>query len=109
VGIRLVIVVFYLRARRHVPQARPLANWFLLMFTTAIVFWLASLAAHSPWKYLGWGVALAFELGTPPRAWRLMRDAPIHPSHIPERFGLLTIIVLGEAVIAVVIGTEDVS
>jgi low temperature requirement protein LtrA len=56
-----------------------------------------------------WAVALAHELGAPPRAWRMMREAPIHPSHIPERFGLLTIIVLGEAVIAVVIGTVNVS
>ena len=39
----------------------------------------------------------------------MMRHAPIHPAHIPERFGLLTIIVLGEGVIAVVIGTVDVS
>jgi low temperature requirement protein LtrA len=108
-GIRLVIVVFYIRAHRHVPRARPLANWFLLMFTTAVVFWLASLAVPSPWKFALWGVALAFELGAPPRAWRLISDAPIHPAHIPERFGLLTIIVLGEAVIAVVIGTVDVS
>src|SRR5205823_866916 len=29
----------------------------------------------------------------------------VHPAHIPERFGLLVIIVLGEAVIAVVLGT----
>ncbi len=108
-GIRLVIVVLYVRAWRHVVQARQLATWFLQMFTTAIVFWLVSIAVPSPWKYVLWGVALAFELGAPPRAWRLMRGAPIHPAHIPERFGLLTIIVLGEAVIAVVIGTVDVS
>src|SRR5919204_6640159 len=107
--IRLVIVVLYVRARRHVPQARALANWFLLMFSTAVVLWLVSLAVASPWKYVVWGAALAFELGAPPRAWRLIRHAPIHPSHIPERFGLLTIIVLGEAVIAVVLGTVNVS
>jgi low temperature requirement protein LtrA len=108
-GIRVVICVLYVRARRHVPRARPLANWFLLMFSTAIVVWLVSLLVPSPWKYVLWGVALAFELAAPPRAWRLIRDAPIHPAHIPERFGLLTIIVLGEAVIAVVLGTVGVS
>ena len=73
------------------------------------MLWLGSLAVPSPWKYVLWGTAFALELAAPPRAWRMMRDAPIHPSHIPERFGLLTIIVLGEAVIAVVIGTVDVS
>jgi low temperature requirement protein LtrA len=107
-AIRAVLVLLYARAHRHVPEARALTTWFLLMFSTAIVFWLASLAFPSPWKYVLWGVALCFELGAPPRAWRLIRHAPIHPSHIPERFGLLTIIVLGEAVIAVVLGTVDV-
>jgi low temperature requirement protein LtrA len=108
-SIRVVIVLLYARARRHVPAARALTTWFMGMFMAAIALWLVSLAVPAPWKYVVWGAALAFELGAPPRAWRMMRDAPIHPAHIPERFGLLTIIVLGEGVIAVVIGTVDVS
>lgn len=107
--VRLILLVLYARARRHVEQARPLANWFMLMFGAAVVVWAVSLAVPAPWKYLLWVAAMAFELGAPPRAWRLIRDAPIHPAHIPERFGLLTIIVLGEAVIAVVLGTSSVS
>lgn len=107
--IRIVIVLLYARAWRHVPAARDLAGWFIALFTAAIVLWLVSLAVPAPWKYVVWAVAMAFELGAPPRAWRMMEHAPIHPAHIPERFGLLTIIVLGEAVIAVVIGTVDVS
>jgi low temperature requirement protein LtrA len=109
IGIRLVLVLLYARARRNVERARRLASWFIAMFSTAIVLWGVSLVVASPWKYVLWGVALAFELGAPPRAWRLIRDAPIDPAHIPERFGLLTIIVLGEAVIAVVLGTVNVS
>jgi low temperature requirement protein LtrA len=97
------------RARRNVPEARALTNWFIAMFSVAVVLWFVSLAIAAPWKYVWWGVALGHELGAPPRAWRMMRHAPIHPSHIPERFGLLTIIVLGEAVISVVIGTVNVS
>ena len=34
---------------------------------------------------------------------------PIHGSHIPERVGLFTIIVFGESVLAVVVGTTTVS
>jgi low temperature requirement protein LtrA len=107
--IRIVIVLLYVRAWRHVPAARDLAGWFIVMFGAAIVLWFVSLAVPAPWKYVVWAAALGFELGAPPRAWRMMRHAPIHPAHIPERFGLLTIIVLGEGVIAVVIGTVDVS
>jgi low temperature requirement protein LtrA len=52
---------------------------------------------------------MVIELVTPIPAWRLLRDAPIHPRHIPERFGLLTLIVLGESVLAVVLGVSKVS
>ena len=45
----------------------------------------------------------------PVRAWRMLRGVPVHPRHVPERFGLLIIIVLGESVIAVVLGTAEVS
>jgi low temperature requirement protein LtrA len=108
-AIRIVIVLLYVRAWYHVPAARGLTGWFIALFCAAIVLWFVSLAVPAPWKYVVWAGALAFELGAPPRAWRMMRGAPIHPAHIPERFGLLTIIVLGEGVIAVVIGTVDVS
>src|SRR6266542_3594448 len=97
-GIRLVIVVLYVRAWRHVVQARQLATWFLQMFTTAIVFWLVSVAVPSPWKYVLWGVALAFELGCaaaglaaharrtdPPRAHPRAFRAP--DDHRPRRGG----------------------
>ncbi len=38
---------------------------------------------------------------------RLLAGTPVHPSHLPERFGLLTLIVLGEAIISVATGTAD--
>jgi len=107
--IRIVIVLLYVRAWWHVREARTLAGWFIAMFGAAVVVWFVSLAVPSPAKYALWAVALGLELAAPPRAWRLIRRAPIHPAHIPERFGLLTIIVLGEAVISVVIGTVDVN
>jgi low temperature requirement protein LtrA len=63
----------------------------------------------TPWKYALWALALAVEHTAPIRAWQMLRDAPINLAHIPERFGLLVIIVLGEAVIAVVLGTAKVN
>ncbi len=30
-----------------------------------------------------------------------MATTPVHPSHLPERFGLFTLIVLGELVVSV--------
>jgi low temperature requirement protein LtrA len=109
VGIRLVLIVLYARAARHVAEARKLAITFLIGFSAAVVIWLVSLAVPRPWNYVVWGCALAIELATPFFTWRQMPGAPIHPRHIPERFGLLTLIVLGESVLAVVLGVSEVS
>jgi low temperature requirement protein LtrA len=109
VVVRVVLIVLYVRVYLRVPAARRLAGWFILMFGIAVVDWVISLALPVPWKYVLWGVALALEHAAPIRAWRMIRDAPVHPRHIPERYGLLIIIVLGEAVIGVVLGTASVS
>ena len=109
VGVRLVLLALYARASRHVAQARALARTFLSAFGFAVAIWLVSVALPAPWAYVLWAVALAIELVTPIPAWRLLRSAPVDPRHLPERFGLLTLIVLGESVLAVVIGVSKVS
>jgi len=109
VGARLVLLALYARARRHVPEARALTTTFLLAFSAAIVVWIVSLAIPHPWNYVAWGAAMVFELSAPFLAWRQIPRAPIHPRHIPERFGLLTLIVLGESVLAVVLAVSKVS
>jgi low temperature requirement protein LtrA len=109
VSVRLILLVLYVRVYRDLEIARPVAGWFIFMFGLAVVDWLISLAVPVPWKYLFWALALALEHAAPIRAWRLLRGVPVHPRHIPERFGLLIIIVLGEAVIGVVLGTAEVT
>jgi low temperature requirement protein LtrA len=106
--VRLVLLVLYARARRHVEQARPLATLYLAFFGAAVVLWFVSIAVPEPGRYWLWAAALAIELSAPVFGWRLIPVAPIDPRHLPERFGLLTIIVLGESVLAVVVGTSDV-
>jgi len=105
---RVILLVLYERARRHVPEARRLTTIFLVAFGAATGFWIASLALPAPWRYGLWGCALVLELGAPLFAWRQLPQAPIHPRHIPERFGLLTLIVLGESVLGVVLGIAHV-
>ncbi|HEY3206193.1 MAG TPA: low temperature requirement protein A [Gaiellaceae bacterium] len=109
VSVRAILLVLYARVYRDVEVARPVAGWFILMFGIAVADWLISLAVPVPWKYVFWGIALAFEHIAPIRAWQLLRGVPVDPRHIPERFGLLVIIVLGEGVIGVVLGTAEVS
>jgi low temperature requirement protein LtrA len=107
-GARVILLVLYERARRHVPEARALTTIFLAAFGAATGFWVVSLALPAPWRYALWAGALSLELGAPFFAWRQLPQAPIHPRHIPERFGLLTLIVLGESVLGVVLGIAHV-
>jgi low temperature requirement protein LtrA len=109
IAVRLVLVTLYARANRHVPEARTLTRTFLSLFSLALVVWAVSLAFERPWAYVLWGVALCVELVAPIRGWRSIRDAPVDRRHLPERFGLLTLIVLGESVLAVVLGVSKVS
>ena len=57
--------------------------------------------AWRPWLYVG---AVALELLVPLVAASGFGRWPAHPSHLPERLGLFTIIVLGEAVLGIVVG-----
>jgi low temperature requirement protein LtrA len=109
VGVRLALLALYARASRHVAEARALARRFLAMFSIAVLVWISSLAFDAPWAYVLWGIALLIEIVAPTSAWRLLPDAPVDPRHLPERFGLLTLIVLGESVLAVVLGVSKVS
>jgi low temperature requirement protein LtrA len=108
-GVRAVVVVLNVRAWWHLPAARPLLNVYIPAFITSIVLFVASAAVEPPTRYWIWAVALVIDLGTPLVSRDRIRQVPIHGSHIPERVGLFTIIVFGESVLAVVLGTTSVS
>jgi low temperature requirement protein LtrA len=108
-GVRAVVVVLNERAWWHLPAARPLLNVYIPAFTASIALFLVSAAVEPPYRYWIWAVALTIDLGTPLASAERIRQVPIHSSHIPERIGLFTIIVFGESVLAVVVGTTSVS
>jgi low temperature requirement protein LtrA len=109
VFVRLVLLVLYARAIRHVDEGRAIAVFYFAAFSAAVVVWLASLLFPAPERYWVWVLALAIELPAPIVGWRLIPSGPVDPRHAPERLGLLTIIVLGESVFAVVFGVTDVT
>jgi low temperature requirement protein LtrA len=55
----------------------------------------------TPFDVIGFGVLAVLDLGVPIWAERSGRGTPWHPEHIGERYGLFTIIVLGECILAV--------
>src|SRR5918998_184422 len=105
IAIRVLTVVLNLRAYRHVPLARPLIGRYVAAFSFSVALWTVSLAVPEPWRFLLWGIGLAVDLGVPALVGpRFVGRVPLHASHIPERFALFTIIVLGESVLALAPG-----
>lgn len=70
--------------------------------------WAASVLVHAEWRLAIWIAAFALDLISPfivaKETWR----APPHPEHLPERFGLFTIILLGESVASAAHGLDHV-
>ena len=107
VAVRAVLIALYLRAWRHVPVARDLCTRYIVGFSIGASLWLASLLVAQPARYWLWGAGLLVELLTPLVSSSLVKRTPFDSSHIPERFGLFTIIVLGEAVILAASGVAE--
>lgn len=105
--VRLVLVVGYLRAWRHVPAAHSVIPPYLFGHAAGAAIWLVSAATPAPARYVLWGVGIAVDLIGPTLAARRRHAVPLHLEHLPERFGLFVILVLGESVAAVVTGIHD--
>lgn len=105
-GVRAILVAQYWRAGKHILEARPLTSRYARGFGVAALLWLLSVFLPAPWKFGLWAIAIAIDFLTPLAAGALHAKIPPHFSHLPERFGLFTIIVLGEAIVVVVQGTS---
>jgi low temperature requirement protein LtrA len=104
----LILVLNYARTAIYVPLARKLAVQYIIGLGGSAGIFLASILFDPPVQYGLWAMGLALALATPFLSPNLARVIPIDYSHIPERFGLFTIIVLGEAVIATANGAAGV-
>lgn len=102
---RLAMVVQWLRAAKSDPERRTTALRYAIGVALVQVGWVARLALEQPY-YLYAGLALIVaELAVPVWAERAERTT-WHPQHITERYGLFTLIVLGEAVLAATIAIQ---
>src|SRR5690242_19176501 len=105
--VRLALIAGYLRAWWHVPDARPTARLYLIGHSLGAAIWLASLAVPAPGRYWLWAAGVLADVAWPTAATRLRDAVPLHLEHLPERFALFIILVLGESVAAVISGVHD--
>lgn len=107
-AMRLPLIAQWLRAARDDPEHRSFALRYVYGIIGAQSLWLIALAFPMPTRVGVWVLALAADLLTPIWATRVAPGRVFHAGHIAERYGLFTLIVLGETILAVSIGARDV-
>ena len=105
--LRLVLLLQYLRVHRNVPEARSVTRPYIVATAAGAVLWAVSVVVPLPFTFVLWGLAIVVEVAVPLVATRSATDVPLHLEHLPERFGLFVILVLGESVAAVAHGVHD--
>jgi low temperature requirement protein LtrA len=100
---RVGLVALWLRAARHDPAHRRAALRYAAGVSLCMVVWFGVLLVGWPvWAFV---VGAALELAVPVFAER-SSHTPWHAHHIAERYGLFTLIVLGESILAATVAFQ---
>ena len=105
VVMRLAMVAQWLRAAASDPGRRVTARRYAFGITLLQLAWIGVLLDTTLWTP-GFPLLAALELAVPLWAERV---APTtwHPQHIAERYGLLTLIVLGESILSATVAIQS--
>ncbi len=98
---KLLLTASYLAERRW-RGARGLIRAYAGLYLLQAAVWAASAWLEPGPRLAAWCTALALDLASPWWVARYTTSVRPHPEHLPERFGLFTIILLGEGMAAVV-------
>ncbi|MEM7134696.1 MAG: low temperature requirement protein A [Chloroflexota bacterium] len=102
--IRVLLILMYVRAWFHVESSRSVTWGFIQGFSISALFWLISAFVPTPFNYILWAIGMAVDMATPflPNIRKYLQQTPAHLEHMAERYGIFTIIVLGESFIKIV-------
>ncbi len=96
---RIALVTQWLRVARSVPEYRDTALRYAIPIAAVQLLWIVRLALPYPFSTVAFLALIGVELLIPWFAERRTMT-PWNAHHIAERYGLFTIIVLGESVLA---------
>ena len=104
VVMRIAVVAQWIRAARQDPDRRTACLTYAVTITVAQIGWIGIIIARTsvPMTFLLVAAMTAVELAGPWLVESRKGGTPWHAHHIAERYGLLTIIALGEGVIGTV-------
>lgn len=102
--VRAILALLYLRTWLQTPDGREMSRRYAIGFFVGAALWAASAFVARPWVFLLWAVATALDVAV--SLSRAARDvASSHPpdaQHLSERYGLLTLIILGASFVELI-------
>ena len=108
---RLILVIEYVRVFRTIKSsesANPLVKRYIIGFSIAAIIWLISaFVPITEIRFALWVIGLIIDFATPISISKLTSKFSPHISHLPERMGLFTLIVLGESIVGIVNGMTE--
>lgn len=107
---RVAAIALWLRAAKNDPAHRKTALAYAINIAIAQVFWVVLIFVNLPLgpTFAIAGILILFELAGPVYAELKFGRTPWHAHHIAERYGLLTIITLGEIVLGTILAISAV-
>lgn len=104
---RILLIYLWLTAG-ETKLERRLSYIFTSGFSISVIIWIISIFTPAPYKFILWGTGLLIDMITPIVTLKTQAKLPkISTSHIPERFGLLVTLTIGETVVAAVNGLSS--
>ncbi len=106
---RTFLVLMYARSWWQVAESREFSRFYTLGFSAGVGLWIVAALVPWTWFPVVAGLALAVDVLTPlNRHGRDLIDRfPPDVAHMTERYGLFTIIVLGESFVKVLSGVAE--
>jgi len=99
VTIRILLLLMYWRAANNNSAAAPIAKRLGTGFSLGLIVAMLSLLFDPPIRYLVLYLGIGIEIATPLLSRKILNTVSVNEHHLPERYGLFTIILLGESVI----------
>ena len=100
----MILVIEYVSVFRTTIEspesARPLIKRHIIGFSIAAFIWtIYAFVSATEIRFALWVIGLTIDFATPNTLGKLHSKFALHISHLPERIGLFTLIVLGESLL----------
>ena len=106
-AMKYILAALFVRARLHASEWRGFCDRYAASNAIGATVWLSSLAVSGPSRYWIWALGMVVLMTGPVVAVRSFKGMAYNQDHITERYGLFTIIVLGESIVVGATGIAE--